>query len=247
MKITIITVCYNSDKTIQKTFDSVRIQNYGDIEYVVIDGGSKDGTVDLIKKNEDIIAYWVSEKDKGLYDAINKGISKATGNYIGILNSDDTFYDENTVKDVAKFIISKPGLDMYLGDIIQHNLSRTLRKYSSAKWKPQCLKKGFMPPHPSVYIKSDLFAKYGNYKLDYIIAADYELFVRYFLKYNLSYAYTGITTTAMLIGGVSSSGIKSYNIITREISKAFLDNRISFSPLRVRTRFVKKILDYFNK
>src|SRR5690606_6026983 len=150
MRISIITVCYNSSKTIENTIKSVQNQNYPDIEYIIIDGASIDGTVDIIRKYENIIDKWVSEPDRGLYDAINKGISRATGLYVGILNSDDVFFENNTVEKIADFLKANAELDAVTGDIVQHRNGKIIRKYSSAKWLPHKLKIGFMPPHPSI-------------------------------------------------------------------------------------------------
>lgn len=247
MRISIITVCYNSSKTIENTIKSVQNQNYPDIEYIIIDGASIDGTVDIIRKYENIIDKWVSEPDRGLYDAINKGISRATGLYVGILNSDDVFFENNTVEKIANFLKANAELDAVTGDIVQHRNGKIIRKYSSAKWLPHKLKIGFMPPHPSIFMRTALFEKFGNYSTDYKIGADYELIIRYFLKNKIKYKYSGITTTSMTVGGVSSSGINSYNIITREIKKAFVQNGINYSSLMVRLRGFWKVFGYLSK
>lgn len=241
MKISVITVCYNSAATIEDTIKSVMEQTYDDIEYIIVDGNSKDATIKIIKKYENVISYWVSEPDQGLYDAINKGIKRATGEYVGIINSDDTFYENDTVEKIVKFLDEHPNVDAIIGDIVQHKNKKVIRKYSSSKWSPGKLKIGFMPPHPSMFIKTSLFSKYGDYKNGYKIAADYELIIRYFLKHNITYRYSGITTTSMSVGGASSSGISSYRTITEEVGKAFKDNNIKYSPFKVKYRFVWKI------
>lgn len=246
MTISVITVSYNSSATIQNTFDSVRSQSFKNIEYIVIDGHSSDGTVDIIKSNSDIINFWISEKDRGLYDAINKGIQKATGDYIAILNSDDTFYSENTLAEMAAFIEYNGFPSAVLGDIVQHNGKKTIRRYSAAKWKPADLKNGFMPPHPAVFIKKEVYDRLGTYRMGYKIGADYELLIRFFLKNQLDYKYSGIITTSMLTGGASSSGLKSYNIITKEIGQAFADNGITYNRFRVHTRLFSKLLEFIN-
>lgn len=247
MKISIITVCYNSDKTIKKTFESIKNQTYKDFEFIVIDGGSKDKTLKICQEYKDIIDVLVSEKDDGLYDAMNKGIMNATGDYIGILNSDDIFYDENTIKDIQSFLEKNESLDACVGDVVQNKNGRIIRKYSSKNWSPEKLKIGFMPPHPSIFFKRNLFEKFGFYRLGYKIAADYELIIRFFLKHKISYKYSNIITTSMLVGGASSSGYSSYKIITKEIAKGFNDNKIDFSPIKVKYRLLWKILDYILK
>lgn len=241
MKISIITVCYNSATTIEKTFISVREQTYKNIEYIVIDGGSKDGTLELAKKFNSIIKGLVSEPDKGLYDAMNKGIQRATGDLIGILNSDDIFTDQYVLERIAKFHQDNQ-VDASVGNIAQFNqVGKTVRKYTAENWTPSKLKIGFMPAHPAIFFKRELFDIYGLYELDFQIGADYELITRFFLRNNISWKYSGITTTAMLVGGISSSGYSSYQLISKEIKKSLRRNGISFSPIKVSLRGLWKI------
>ena len=232
---------------LEKTILSVANQSYENIEYIIIDGNSSDNTLAIIKKYEDKISKWISEPDKGLYEAMNKGIAMATGDLIGILNSDDTFFDSNVIKDIAKFHTENT-IEASVGNIIQHKANgKTIRIYSSKYWNPEKLKIGFMPPHPSIFFKKDLFSKYGNYDLGFVIGADYELIVRFFLKNKIIWKYSGITTTAMLVGGLSSSGISSYTLITKEIQKALSMNGISFSAFRIKYRFFWKIIGFIKK
>lgn len=247
MKISIITVCYNSAATIEKTFKSIQSQTYKNIEYIVVDGGSKDATLKLIKKHETHITKWSSEVDRGLYDAMNKGIALSTGDIIGILNSDDIFTDNYVLENIAKFH-QENNIDASIGNITQFNESgRTVRKYSSKTWTPENLKIGFMPPHPSIFFKRDLFENYGKYRLDFTSGADYELIIRFFLINKITWKYSGITTTAMLIGGISSSGYKSYKLISQEIKKALELNNIKFSYFKVLSRVIWKLNRIYKK
>ena len=247
MKISIITVCYNSSSTIERTILSVANQTYNCIEYIIIDGNSKDNTLEIIKNHESKISKWISEPDKGLYDAMNKGIELATGDLIGILNSDDTFSSNTVIKDIVDFHTQNI-IEASVGNIIQHNENgKILRIYSSKNWKPEKLKIGFMPPHPSIFFKRELFEKFGIYDLGFKIGGDYELITRFFLKNNITWKYSGITTTAMLLGGVSSSGAISYKLITKEIQKALLMNGMIFSPLKIKMRFLWKIIGFLKK
>ena len=178
---------------------------------------------------------------------MNKGILLATGDLIGILNSDDTFYSTRVVEEIANFH-KQNNIDASVGTIIQHNEEgKIVRLYSSKYWNPEKLKIGFMPPHPSIFLKSTLFSIYGNYDLGFKIGADYELIIRFFLKNNISWKYSGITTTAMLVGGLSSSGSASYKLITQEIQKALLMNGITFSPIKIKFRFIWKIIGFVKK
>lgn len=247
MKISIITVCYNSASTIEKTILSVAGQSYKNIEYLIVDGNSRDNTLEIVKKHEDKITKWISESDKGLYDAMNKGIEMATGDLIGILNSDDVFNNESVLEEVADFH-KKNTIDASVGNILQYKENgKIIRLYSSKFWSPQKLRIGFMPPHPSIFFKKDLFNNLGNYELGFKIGADYELITRFFLKNNISWKYSGITTTAMLVGGLSSSGSVSYSLITKEIQKALSMNNIKFSPMKIKGRFLWKIIGFLRK
>ena len=247
MKISIITVCFNSDKTIEKTIKSVLSQTYTNIEYIIIDGNSKDNTLEIIKKFDAKITKWISEPDKGLYDAMNKGIELATGDIVGILNSDDIFTDNNVLENVANFHKAN-NVEASVGNIIQFNEEgKTVRKYSAKNWNPEKLKIGFMPAHPAIFFNRELFQKYGNYHLDFIIGADYELITRFFLKHNITWKFSDITTTAMLVGGVSSSGIKSYKIVSKEIVKALERNEIAFNKTKIKLRGFWKIIGFLNK
>ena len=247
MKISIITVCFNSSKTIEKTFQSIKNQSYQNIEYIVVDGGSSDDTLKIIKNYSSCISNYISESDKGLYDAMNKGISMATGDIIGILNSDDIFVDNYVLEKVAKFH-TKNSIDASVGNITQFNKNdKVVRKYSAKNWSPNKLKIGFMPAHPAIFFKRDLFENYGKYRLDFASGADYELIIRFFLRNKITWKYSDITTTAMLIGGISSSGYKSYKLISREIKKALDLNNIKFSYFKVLLRVIWKLNGFLKK
>ena len=247
MKISIITVSFNSASTIQKTFNSVKNQTYFDIEYIVVDGNSTDGTQNIIKHNQDFIDKWISETDQGLYDAMNKGIKMATGDIIGILNSDDAFYDHRVLEKIADFHLQND-IQASVGNITQYNKNgKHTRTYSSRFWKPEKLKIGFMPPHPSIFFNKELFEKFGYYKLNFVIGSDYELITRFFLKNKIKWKYSRVTTTSMLVGGLSSSGMKSYKLITKEIQKTLKMNDIKFNPLTIEMRFVWKIIGLIRK
>ena len=246
MQISIITVCYNSAATLEKTILSVAGQTHSNIEYLIVDGNSKDGTLDIIKKHEEKITKWISEPDKGLYDAMNKGIAMATGDIVGILNSDDTFYSNTVLAEIAAFHTDN-AIDVSVGTIMQHKENgKVVRVYSSKYWSPEKLRIGFMPPHPSIFFKRELFEKYGYYQLDFFIGADYELITRYFLKHQISWKYFDLTTTSMLVGGLSSSGLSSYLLISKEIKKALIRNDIKFNYLNIQLRGFWKLLGLLN-
>lgn len=244
MRVSIVTVCFNSARTIDNTIRSVLDQTYDDIEFIIIDGNSQDETIDIIKRYANLVSMWISEPDKGLYDAMNKGITMATGELIGFLNSDDIFFSNTVVEEIVNFHrINK--IEASVGNIIQHKHNGELvRFYSSNKWNPSKLSLGYMPPHPSIFMKRELFDKFGLYHLGFKIGADYELIVRFFLKNKVNWKFSGITTTSMLIGGLSSSGISSYRVITKEICKALTINNVIFSSFQIKIRFLFKIMEY---
>jgi glycosyltransferase involved in cell wall biosynthesis len=249
VKFSIITVCYNSAQYIRSAIESVLIQECSDIEYIVIDGGSTDNTISIVEEYAGRIAHIVSEPDKGIYDAMNKGLALASGDVIGILNSDDFYPNKYVISDVMRFFFINSSTDMVLGnvDFVERtNLSKVVRFYSSFYFLPWKLRFGFMPAHPAAFIKKAAYEKVGHYKLDYQIAADYEMFVRMFLVHNMNYVKLNKTLVRMRIGGVSTSGFKSYWIITQEILLAFKCNRVYsnlfFVLLRLPIKFIKRLI-----
>ena len=231
MKLSLITACYNSAATIRTCFDSVLSQMGVDVEYIVVDGGSKDGTVEIIKeysthstRSTRFTFTWISERDEGMYDAINKGIKVATGDVVGILNADDMLESPDTLAHVAAAFAED--VDAVYADIrfVKDDLNTTVRYYSAKHWKPWMLQWGKMPPHPSVYIRRELFEKYGLYKLGYDIAADYELLIRYLRMAKLRTRYLNESLVRMRMGGKSTRGWKSFVTLNREIVRGNLEN-----------------------
>jgi len=231
MKISLITACCNSASTIRTAIKSVLSQKGVDIEYIVVDGGSKDGTVDIIKeystrstRSTRFEFRWLSEHDEGMYDAINKGINMATGDVVGILNADDVLESEDALAHVAAAFT--PDIDAVYADIrfVKDDLQTTSRYYSAKHWKPWMLQWGKMPPHPSVYIRRGLFDKYGLYKLGYDIAADYELLIRYLRMAKLKTCYLNECLVRMRMGGKSTRGWKSFMTLNKEIVRGNREN-----------------------
>jgi glycosyltransferase involved in cell wall biosynthesis len=243
MLVSIITVVYNGVDTIEKSILSVLNQSYKEIEYIIIDGDSNDGTKEIVLKYSDNLRHFISEPDSGLYEAMNKGINLASGELIGLLNSDDVFFSEFVIQDVVDFH-SIRRLDCSIGNVVQVNANDLIiREYSSRYWKPFKLKIGLMPPHPSIFITRKVLQEYGGYSLDYTIASDYDLLIRYFLNHKVNWAYSGITTTSMLVGGISSSGINSYRLISLEIFKALRFYGIKHLKFLIHLRFIWKLFE----
>lgn len=247
MKISLITVTYNSGNTLKYTFDSVLKQLYHDIEYIVIDGNSKDNTVSIIKKYELLFKgklKWISEPDEGLYDAMNKGIRMATGDIVGILNSDDFFTSIHVLQEIATTFKKNKELDAIYGDIHfvnPDNLQKCVRYYSSKVFKRGLMRLGFIPAHPSFYIRRECFDKYGLYKTDYKIAADFEFLLRVIYKQKIRTKYLPMDMVTMRTGGASTSGIKSYVGIMKEHLRAFKENEIYTNVGLLSLRYIYKI------
>ena len=236
MKISLITACYNSAATIRTAMESVLSQWGVDVEYLIIDGGSTDSTVDIIKeystrstRSTRLTFKWLSERDQGMYDAINKGIKMATGDVVGILNADDVLESPDTLAHVVECfncVERAERLDAVYADIrfVKDDLETTVRYYSAKHWKPWMLQWGKMPPHPSVYIRRELFEKYGVYKLGYDIAADYELLIRYLRMAKLKTKYLNESLVRMRMGGKSTRGWKSFVTLNKEIVRGNREN-----------------------
>lgn len=224
--ISVITVVFNGAATLEHTIRSVIEQNYDNVEHIIIDGGSTDATLDILRKYDDSIDYWVSEKDAGIYDAMNKGISMARGDYIGMLNSDDYFANPSALEIIAAYLGAN-NVDAVFSclDIVDPaNLDRVLRKYRISRFSPFMLRIGVMPPHPTFYCKKSCYEKAGQYRTDYRIAADFEMLARLLLKHHVTWKFIDETTVKMRSGGLSSSGINSNWVVNREIIRACSEN-----------------------
>ena len=249
MKISIITASYNRGKTIRHTVESVLRQTYPDFEYIVVDGGSTDNSIDIVKEYQ--VAFkgrlkWISERDKGIYDAMNKGIRMATGDVVGILNSDDFYTDENVLQTVADNFMNY-SVDAVYGDIhFVHDadLSKCVRYYSSRLFSPFWLRFGFMPAHPSFYCKREVFDKVGLYRLDYKIGADYEMMVRLFKKHKIVAKYIAKDFVTMRTGGASNSNVRSRLTLIKEDVKACRDNGLYTNSLLVCLKYLYKIFEF---
>ena len=219
--ISIITATFNSAKTLKDTIQSVLRQTNKDFEYLIIDGGSTDETIDIVKSYESEFSgrlKWVSEKDQGIYDAMNKGIKMASGDVVGILNSDDYFTSDDILQTVDNAFKSHE-IDAIYGDIHfirDGNPQKCVRYYSSRMFRPFWLRFGFMPAHPSFYCKREVFEKAGLYSLDYKIGADYEMMVRLFKKYRIMSQYINQDFVTMRTGGASNNNVRTSTTLINE-------------------------------
>ena len=244
MKISIITVSFNSAETIEDTIRSVIGQNYINIEYIIIDGGSKDNTLQIIKKYDDNIAQIISKPDKGIYDAMNKGISVATGDIVGILNSDDFYIDDFVIEKVAKEFEKRIELDCLFADLVyvrSENLDRIVRYYDSSWFSPSRFAYGWMPAHPTFFVKRSAYNKYGVFRTDLKIAADFDLMIRFLHTYKLTYSYINEPIIKMRVGGVSTS-FRSIWINSIEALRVCKDNGINTNIFKILSKHPTKIL-----
>ncbi|REH01904.1 glycosyltransferase family 2 protein [Flavobacterium aquicola] len=216
MKITIITVCYNRKNTIEKAIKSVLEQDYHDIEYIIIDGNSTDGTKEIIESYRDRISQYISEPDKGMYDAINKGIKLATGDVIGLIHSDDEFYDTKAIsRIVARFDFYKNIEGVYGNGIYVSNDTeeRLIRNRIGGIFSLNKIKEGWLPLHPTVYLKKTIIDKYGLYNLDFKIASDTEFLLRYLYKYKIKMTYINSYIVKMRMGGMSTNAKRAFEVL----------------------------------
>lgn len=245
MKITVITTTFNSASTVEDTFLSVLGQTFKDIEYLVIDGCSKDGTIDIIKAYEPKFngrMRWVSQKDNGVYDAMNKGIRMATGDVIGFLNSDDFFTKKDCLQTIAD-AFGDDDIDATYGNIHYVNpddLTLMVRFYSSKRFRPSLMRLGFMPAHPSFYCKRSVYEKLGVFDTSYKIASDFELLLRFIYVNHIRTRYIAKDFVTMRMGGLSTSGFRSHQQIMKDHRRALKANHVYSNFFILCMRYVYK-------
>jgi glycosyltransferase involved in cell wall biosynthesis len=242
LKVSIITVIYNNAQTISDTINSVLSQDYKDIEYIIIDGGSSDGSIEKIKKYNNKIAKFISEPDNGLYDAINKGISLSTGEIVGVLHSDDLYNSNYEISEiVTAFTLHK--VDSVYADLVYVNRKQSekvVRNWISGHFSKKKFQIGWMPPHPTFYVKKEIFKKFGYYDTEFKSAADYELMLRFLYKNNISTYYIPKTMVRMRLGGESNKSLTNRIKANKEDYKAWKKNNLSPSAyLRVLKPLIK--------
>lgn len=244
-RITIITVCFNSAATIRDTLESISLQSYKNFEHIVVDGGSADDTLKIVSSWSKHPIRLVSEPDEGIYDAMNKGIALARGDYIGMLNSDDFFSNSSVLKKIAKrFELGDVDAVFSSLDVVDPtNLDRVLRKYRVSHLTSFMLRIGVMPAHPTFYCKKSCYEKAGLYRTDFRIAADFEMLVRLFIQHDISWAYIDETTVKMRSGGISSKGIKSNWVVNTEIVRACKENGLYTNSLILCLKLPIRLLE----
>ncbi len=228
MKVSIITATYNSEASIASALKSIEKQDYEYIEWIIIDGSSKDKTLVIIKNGYSGSLKIVSEKDKGIYDALNKGVGMASGDIIGFLHSDDLFAFRNIISQIAS-VFNQSQVDGVYGDlqyVDKEDTAKVIRFWKSEPFKPQLLDRGWMPAHPSLFLRKEVYKKHGLFNLDYNIAADYDLMLRIFSDKSLKFHYLPKVVTKMRVGGASNRSLKNIKLKSTEDLKALKANGI---------------------
>ncbi|WP_102408581.1 glycosyltransferase family 2 protein [Parabacteroides bouchesdurhonensis] len=246
MKISVITTTYNSGRTVRDTIESVLSQDYPDIEYIIIDGASTDDTLRIVNEYADRISWIVSEPDKGIYDAMNKGIRMATGDVVGILNSDDFFASQDVVSRIASEF-AEPSLDAVYGDVrfvSPEDLSRCVRHYSSRIFRRPLMHLGFIPAHPSFYVRRVWYERLGLYNMSYRICADFELLLRFIYIQRINVRYLPFDFVTMRTGGVSTNGFQCYKCIMEEHRRACRENKVYTNPFLLSLRYLYKLTEF---
>jgi len=246
MKISLITATFNSANTISETIDSVRQQNFENLEYIIIDGASSDGTLEILKQHNDLISKLISQPDSGIYDALNKGLKNVSGDIVGFLHSDDILADNNILAEINNLFETK-NIDLLYGDLqyITNDLPpKIIRYWRSGDFSPPLLKKGWMPPHPTVYFKRDLIEKIGLFNTSFKISADYDWIVRSLTNPEIKVEYLPKVLVKMKTGGVSNRNLKKIFQKSYEDYKIIKQNKIgNFNTLILKN--FSKINQFF--
>jgi glycosyltransferase involved in cell wall biosynthesis len=249
MKISIITVTYNAAPFIRSCIDSVLSQDHPDVEYIVVDGSSTDGTQEIVRSYGDQIGKFVSEPDSGLYDAMNKGISMATGDIIGILNADDFYPGNGILTRVAKEFTEKK-TDTVFGDLVyvrENDLDKVVRYFPGKGFEIGQLSRGMMPPHPTFFVRKRIYEKFGLFDTSYRICSDFDLMVRFFHTGGVNFSYIPEVLVKMRMGGYSTQGFRSNYTINREMLRACKKHGIPTNLARIYSKYFTKIFQLFHK
>jgi glycosyltransferase len=248
VKISIITATYNCEKTIEDAIKSVSEQDFPNIEHIIIDGASTDKTLEVINQNSDRISILISEPDKGIYDALNKGISKATGDYIGFLHADDIYNSKTVISEIVE-ILNKENSDSLYADlqyVSKNNTAKIIRYWKSGIFEINKLKNGWMPPHPTFFVKKEIYERFGFFDTNFKISADYDIILRFLGKHKISTSYFPKTIIKMRVGGESNRSFKNIKLKMEEDLKALKKNNIG-SIISLLLKNISKIPQLFSR
>jgi glycosyltransferase len=248
LKVSVITSVFNNSEFIQSCIDSVASQDYPDIEYIVIDGASTDGTSEIINKNSSVISKFFSAKDSGMYDGLNKGIAAASGDVICFLHSDDLFYDSHIISKVIE-AFNKTNADCVYGDLVyvsKNDPRKVIRYWKAGSSSTLKIISGWMPPHPALFIKKKIYDSFGSFRTDFSIAADYDIILRFFGKHKISSYYLPEVLIKMRTGGKSNSSLSNILKKSGEDMRALTSNRIGLGLITLLFKNLRKIPQFIN-
>lgn len=246
MKVSVITACYNSARTIADTIRSVSSQSYRNIEHILVDGGSTDRTLDIIDAQRAFVSKLIPGPDNGIYDALNKGLAASTGDIIAFLHSDDIYANNHVIECVVEESLTH-SVDAIYGDVAfvrGDDFDRVIRVYSSGRFRPSRIAWGWMPAHPALFLSKRVFEKFGRFKTDYAIAGDFEFVARIFSAPDFKHRYLPRILVKMRMGGVSTRGWRTTLTLNREVLRACRENGISSNYLKILSKYPAKALEF---
>jgi glycosyltransferase involved in cell wall biosynthesis len=247
MKFSIITVCRNAAATIPDTLAAVRQQQYGEVEHLVIDGGSTDATLAILQAPENARVKWLSEADRGIYDAMNKGLALASGEVIGFLNADDLYADNGVLARVASEFAA-PEVDGVYGDLVyvdRQHPEKVSRYWRSCPYRPGLFQRGWAPPHPTFFVRREVYQRFGGFNVKYGLAADAELMLRFIARHGITTKYINHVMVRMRLGGVTNQSLRNIIVQNQEIFAAFRDNDIAASwPAFLAGKLTARVWQY---
>jgi glycosyltransferase involved in cell wall biosynthesis len=246
VKVSVVTACYNSVRTISESLESVARQTHPDIEHIVVDGGSDDGTLEAVARSNERVSRVLHGPDRGIYDALNKGVTASTGEVIAFLHSDDVYAGPRIIEEVVSRM-SSDALEALYGDVAfikGDQFERIVRVYSSQRFRPSRIGWGWMPAHPALFISKKIFRQFGLFKTDYAIAADFEFIARIFANPTFRYAYVPKVLVKMRLGGTSTKSWRSTLTLNREVLRACRENGIRTNYLKILSKYPAKALEF---
>jgi glycosyltransferase involved in cell wall biosynthesis len=246
VKVSVVTACFNSARTIADTIGSVASQSHREIEHILVDGGSTDGTLEVIASRRASIAKLITGPDDGIYDALNKGLAQSSGNIVGFLHADDVYADDRVIEDVVREFSAQP-LEAVYGNVAfvrGDDLEQLVRVYRSERFRPSRIAWGWMPAHPALFLARSVFEKFGRFKTDYAIAADFEFVARTFPTPGFRYRYLPKVLVKMRMGGISTQGWRSTLTLNQEVLRACRENGISTNYFKILSKYPAKALEF---
>lgn len=249
MKISVITISYNAAETIEETILSVVNQDYADIEYIIVDGGSTDQTKTIVDKYRSQISKFISEPDNGIYDAMNKGLDLATGDIIAVLNADDVYADDSVLRDVDE-ALKASGAETCYGDleyVNRLNPDKVIRKWVSGPFRRENFRKGWMPPHPAFFVKRNIYTEFGHFNTDLKTSADYELMLRLLYRHKVSVCYLPRVLVKMKVGGQSNQSVHNRLRANKEDRLAWKINHLEAGPITFILKPLRKVSQFWKR